>query len=304
VVLESLGMFGLVYGFANAATHGWRATTTWGFIAAGVALLVAFGFWIGRAAHPLLPPRILLNRNRSGAYVAVLIASLALFATFLFLTYYLQRTLGFSPIKTGLAFLPVSAALAAAANFSTIVLMPRIGPRPVITTGLLVAAGAMAWFAQLGAHTSYARGVLGPLVVAGLGLGMVVAPAINTGTFGVAPQDAGVASATVTVGQQLGASIGTSLLNTIFATAMTSYISTHSSAASGSRTALINLASAHGYRTAFWWSCGIAAGGAVVSALLLHSGPLVSQATAPVSSQPTAQPTPDQAVSSIGPDRA
>jgi EmrB/QacA subfamily drug resistance transporter len=270
VVLESVGMFCLVFGFANAATHGWHAPSTWAFVAAGGALLVAFALWIRHAANPLLPPRIVLDRNRGGAYISVFVASLCLFAALFFLTYYLQRTLNYSPIETGVAFLPISVGLAIAANLSTIVLMPRLGPRPVVTTGLLVAAGAMAWLARLGPHTTYSGGVLGPIIVAGLGLGMVVAPAINTGTFGVAPQDAGVASATVNVGQQLGASIGTSLLNTIFATAVASYVAAHGSTS-------IDRALAHGYDTAFWWTCGIAAGGAIVAALLLRPGPLVGR---------------------------
>jgi EmrB/QacA subfamily drug resistance transporter len=270
LLLASGGLFSLVFGFSNAATHSWHTPLTWGFLAAGGALLVAFALWIGNAADPLLPPRILLDRNRGGANAAVFVASLCLFATLFFLTFYIQRTLNYSPIKTGVAFLPISACLAIAANLSTIVLMPRLGPRPVVTTGLLMASGALAWLAQLGPHTSYVSGVLGPIIIAGLGLGMVVAPAINTGTYGVAPQDAGVASATVTVSQQLGASIGTSLLNTIFATAVASYITTHGSAATAG-------AQAHGYDTAFWWTCGIAAGGAVVAAVLLRPGPLAGR---------------------------
>jgi EmrB/QacA subfamily drug resistance transporter len=270
IVLESVGMFCLVFGFANAATHGWHALSSWGFLAAGAALLVAFALWIRQAANPLLPPRIVLNRNRGGAYISIFVASLCLFATLFFLTFYLQRTLNYSPIKTGVAFLPISVCLAIAANLSTILLMPRLGPRPVVTTGLLVAAGAMAWLARLGPHTTYSGGVLGPIIVAGLGLGLVVAPAINTGTYGVAPQDAGVASATVSVGQQLGASIGTSLLNTIFATAVASYVAAHGSTSIGQ-------ALPHGYDTAFWWTCGIAAGGAIVAALLLRPGPLVGR---------------------------
>ena len=182
----------------------------------------------GRAGrHPLLPPRVVLDRNRGGAYLSMLIASPGMFGTFLFLTYYLQQTLGYSPVVTGFAFLPIAGGIAVAANLSTIVLMPRVGPKPLVATGMLVGAGAMVWFAQLGPHTAYAAGVLGPIIMTGVGLGMVIAPSINTGTFGVAPQDAGVASATVTVGQQLGASIGTSLLNTIFASAVTSYVAAH-----------------------------------------------------------------------------
>jgi hypothetical protein len=134
----------------------------------------------------------------------------------------------------------------------------------------------MVWFAQLGPHTAYATGVLGPVILTGIGLGMIIAPSINTGTFGVPPQDAGVASATVTVGQQLGASIGTSLLNTIFASAVASYIAVHAAEARliGLPT-LTGLALAHGYDTAFWWTAGIMVGGAVVAVILFRPGPLV-----------------------------
>jgi EmrB/QacA subfamily drug resistance transporter len=280
VLLVSGALFCLVYGFANAATHGWHTPSTYGFLAAGVVLLAVFALWQGRAAHPLLPPRVVLDRNRGGAYASMLIVGAGLFGTFLFLTYYLQETLGYSPLVTGLAFLPFSVGSAAASNASTIVLMPRVGPKPLVASGMLAAAGAMVWLAQLGPHSGYAAGVLGPLILAAIGMGMVIAPAINTGTFGVAPQDAGVASATVTVGQQLGASVGTSLLNTIFASAVTSYIAAHLvSARSIGRQTLTGLALAHGYDTAFWWTAGIFAGGAVIGGALLRRGPLVHKGT-------------------------
>jgi EmrB/QacA subfamily drug resistance transporter len=280
VLLVSGAVFCLVYGFSNAASHSWSAPSTYGFLAAGVALGVLFAAWQWQAAHPLLPPRVVLDRNRGGAYLSMLIASAGLFGTFLFLTYYLQQTLAYSPLVTGVAFLPLSAGLIIAANLSTIALMPRVGPRPLVASGLLAAAGGAAWLAQLGPHTGYGSGVLGPMILAGIGIGMVIAPAINTGTFGVAPQDAGVASATVTVGQQLGASIGTSLLNTIFASAVTSYLAAHlASARLIGRQALTGLALGHGYDTAFWWVAGIFAGGAVVGGALLHSGPLVHKDT-------------------------
>ena len=137
VVLASGGMFCLVYGFSNAATHGWHTPSTWGFLVAGLALLLVFACWMGRAPHPLLPPRVVLNRNRGAAYLSMMVASLCLFATLLFLTYYMQRTLGYSPLVTGFAFLPISVGLAGAANLSTIVLMPRVGPKPIVTVGLL-----------------------------------------------------------------------------------------------------------------------------------------------------------------------
>ena len=275
VLLVSGGLFCLVYGFSNAATHGWHTPSTYGFLVAGVVLLVGFALWQGRAANPLLPPRVVLDRDRGGAYASMLIVSSGLFGVFLFLTYYMQQTLAYSPIVTGFAFLPIAGGIAVAANLSTIVLMPRIGPKPLVATGMLVAAGAMTWFAQLGAHTAYVDGVLGPIILTGIGIGMVIAPSINTGTFGVAPRDAGVASATVTVGQQLGASIGTSLLNTIFASAVASYLTLHvAEARLIGQAALAGLALAHGYDIAFWWIAGIFASGRCVGGSLLRRGPL------------------------------
>ena len=275
VLLSSAGMFSLVYGFGNAAANSWGNPVTWGFLVAGAALLALFALWMGRAANPLLPPRIVLNRNRAGAYVATLFAAFCMFATFFLLTYYLQGTLNFSPLTTGLAFLPISASLVLASNLSTIVLLPRVGPRPLVPAGLALAAGGSVWLAQLGPHTDYTQGVLGPLVLIGLGLGSVIAPSLNAGTFGVARQDAGEAAATVTVGQQLGASISTSLLNTIFATAVASYLVTHAFAGHATNA----LALADGYDTAFWWTAVVAASGAGVAALLFRSGPLVQPAS-------------------------
>jgi EmrB/QacA subfamily drug resistance transporter len=280
VLLVSSAVFCLVYGFSNAATHHWATPSTSGFLAAGVALGAGFAWWQGRAAHPLLPPRVVLDRNRGGAYASMLIGTAGLFGIFLFLTYYLQQTLGYSPLVTGVAFLPMSAGLIVAANLSTVVLMPRFGPRPLIASGMLAASGGTAWLAQLGPHTGYTAGVLGPLILAGAGVGMVIAPAINAGTFGVAPQDAGVASATVTVGQMLGGSVGASLLNTIFASAVASYLTAHLAAARIiGRPALTGLALAHGYDTAFWWTAGIFAFGAITAGALLRPGPLGQKRT-------------------------
>ena len=284
VLLVSSGVFCLVYGFSNAATHHWHTPSTYGFLAAGAALLATFALWQGRAAHPLLPPRVVLDRNRGGAYLSFFIAAAGMFGIFLFLTYYLQQTLGYSPLVTGFAFLPWSGCLIVLANLSTIVLMPRFGPKPLVACGMLAASAGTAWLAQLGPHAGYATGILGPLILAGIGLGLVIAPMISTGTFGVAPQDAGVASATVTVGQMLGGSIGTSLLNSIFASAVASYITAHlATAPLVGRQALIRLALAHGYDTGFWWIAGIFASGALVGGVLLRRGPL-AQKRAPSSS--------------------
>src|SRR5690242_5098904 len=231
VVLASSGMFCVVYGFSNAASHSWHTPSTWGFLAAGVALLAAFAVWQWRAANPLLPPRVVLDRNRGGAYLAVLIVGAGMFGIFLFLTYYLQQTLHYSPVVSGVAFLPMIAMIVVSANLSNVVLMPRFGPKPLVAAGMLLAAGSLVWLTRIGVHSGYASAVLGPLMVAGLGFGFTIAPSMNTGTFGVAPGDAGVASATLNTGQQIGGSIGTSLLNTIFASAVAHYLASHLSPA-------------------------------------------------------------------------
>jgi EmrB/QacA subfamily drug resistance transporter len=279
VLLVSSAVFCLVYGCSNAATHGWESSSTYGLLAVGVALLAVFALWQGRASHPLLPPRVVLDRNRGGAYLSMFITGAGLFGTFFFLTYYMQQTLGYSPLVTGVAFLPISVGSALTSNLSTIVLMPRFGPKPLVAFGMLTASGAMVWLTQLGPHSGYVDGLLGPLIMVAIGVGMVIAPSINTGTFGVGPQDAGVASATVTVGQQLGASVGTSLLNTIFASAVASYIAAHLASSQVDHQTLTGLALAHGYDTTFWWTAGIFAGGAVIGGVLFRRGPLVQKGT-------------------------
>src|SRR5215831_7454773 len=254
--LVSAAMFCLVYGFSNAASHGWHAPSTYGFLAAGGALLAAFAAWQSRAASPLLPPRVVLDRNRGGAYLAVLIAGAGMFGIFLFLIYYMQQTLGYSPVVSGVAFLPMIAMVVVAANLSNVVLLPRLGPRPLVTVGMLLCAASLVWLTRIGVHSGYASAVLGPLMGAGLGFGFTIAPSMNTGTFGVAPQDAGVASATLNTGQQIGGSIGTSLLNTIFAGSVAHYLASHLSRAglAGGHPprSLTAMSLIHGYTTGFW----------------------------------------------------
>jgi hypothetical protein len=265
-------MFCLVYGFSNAATHDWSTPSTYGFLAVGVVLLAAFAFWMSRAKYPLLPPRVVLDRNRGAAYLGILIVGAGMFGIFLFLTYYLQDTLRYSPVITGVAFLPMIAGVATSSNVSNIVLMPRIGPKPIITTGLVLAAAGMAWLTQITPHSSYAANILGPIIVTGLGMGLMFSTAFNTGTYGVRPQDTGVASASVNTGQQLGGAMGTALLNTIAASATAGYLTSH--ARGKPTTALTQLALVHGYTTAFWWCAGIFLGGAVLCGSLMRRGPL------------------------------
>ena len=197
-----------------------------------------------------------------------------MFGIFLFLTYYLQLTLAYSPVKSGLAFLPMIAAIVVASTTSSGVLMPRVGPRPLIPAGLLLAAGGLALLAaQLSLRTSYLDWILPALLLIGAGLGLVFGCALNTATYGTRAADAGVASALVNTNQQVGGSIGTALLNTLAASALTSYVLTH-----GHSPLALAQAAVHSYVVGFWVSAAILAGSAVVCALVLPSGTLASAA--------------------------
>jgi EmrB/QacA subfamily drug resistance transporter len=285
-------MFCLVYGSGNAAVHGWSTPSTWGSLAAGAAALATFAARQARANAPLLPPRVVLSRNRGGAYLAMLFSSAGVFGIFLFLAYYLQNTLGYSPLVTGLAFLPFSAALVISVNAGQTVLMPRTGPRPLVGLGMLIAAAGMAWLTRIGVHSVYAPAVLGPLLVTGLGLGQVAAPAMNTGTYGVAPSDAGAASATLNASQQLGGSIGTALVNTMVASATAGYLASHlhpgNIPGGHPNPALVQQSLVHGYAVGFWWTAGIFAAGAAVCGALLRRGPLHPQSAHAAAPEPQA----------------
>ena len=283
---EVAGMFCVVYGFSNAGSDGWHSVATWGFLAAGAALLAAFGYLETRVAQPLLPLRIVSDRNRGAAYLSILITGAGMFGIFLFLTYYLQQTLGFSPVTTGLAFLPMVGAIMVCANLANVVLLPRVGPRWLVAPGMLAAAAGLAWLTRIGVHSSYTTDVLPPLLLAAAGLGFVMSPSMNTGTAGVVASDAGVASAMVNTGQQVGGSIGTSLLNTMAASAAAGYLAAHLNprlmAGGRPAPALVQLAQVHSYAVAFWWAAGLFAGGAVVAAMLFRP----RQADAPVQDAP------------------
>jgi Major Facilitator Superfamily len=213
---------------------------------------------------------------------------------FLFLSYYLQGTLGYSPVKTGVAFLPMVAALAATAQLSNLILLPRFGPKPVVPTGLLVCAAALFGLHLVGLHSSYVSHVLPYLLLLGIGFGLSVAPAFSTGTLGLAPQDAGVGSATLNTAQQVGGSIGTALLNTLAASAATSYLVGRAPTPANVQAALL-----HSYTTAFLWSASIFVAGAVVAGLVLQRGGLSALAsgdqTAKVDS-PLEEPRPSHTV--------
>jgi EmrB/QacA subfamily drug resistance transporter len=263
----SLGLLALVYGFTKAASDGWAASVTLACLGAAVVLLAVFVALQRRVANPLLPLRVVLDRNRGGSYLAVGLAGVGMFGVFLFLTYYLQQTLGFSPIRSGLAFLPMTAAIMITATTATTKVVPRIGARPLVTGGMLLAGTGMVMLTGLGLHSTYAAHVLPALMVLGVGMGLVFAPAMSGATAGVAPTDAGVASAMVNTAQQVGGSIGTALLSTLAASAVTSSIG-----AQRPTPDVLAQATMHGYTTAFWWSAGIFALGAIACGLILPSG--------------------------------
>ncbi|HUR73400.1 MAG TPA: MFS transporter [Sporichthya sp.] len=261
----SAGLFSLVYGFSNAETDGWHSGVTVGFLAASVVLLATFAVLQTRVAQPLLPPRVLLDRTRGGAYLAVLFTGAGMFAVFLFLTYYLQAIQGYSAIRTGVAFLPMVAALVAMAQIATIVLLRRVGARVLVTLGLAVSALGMSDFTVITAGGDYATQVLPGLLVLGMGIGLVFAPAMQAAVSGVEARDAGVASAMVNTMQQVGGSIGVALLGTVAADSFTSHLSAGAAAPQ---------AMVESYVTAFWWASAIFAVGAVLVGALLNSGTL------------------------------
>jgi EmrB/QacA subfamily drug resistance transporter len=263
-LLAAAGLFLIVFGFSHAEQAGWTAALTIGSLAAGVALLAAFAFAERRVSHPLLPLQVITDRTRAGSYISVGLTGISVFGVFLFLTYYLQLVKGYSPMISGLAFLPMIAGIVLASNTSSIVLLPRVGPRALITTGMVLAGGAMLYLSQLTAASSYAGSVLPVLPVLGLGFGMIFSPAINTATAGVARQHSGVASALVNTMQQVGGSIGTAALSTVALTATASYLTAHHA---GPLAPVV--ASVHGYTVAFTVSAALLGAGALLAIVLL-----------------------------------
>ena len=265
-VLASVGLFLIVFGFSHAETASWTAALTIGSLAAGVLLLAAFVLAEQRVSHPLLPLRVILDRTRGGAYVAVGLAGITIFGVFLFLTYYLQVVKGYSPLTCGLLFLPFVGCILVSSNISSIVTLPRFGPRVLIASGMVLSVVAMSYLTRLTATSSYPRGVLPALLVLGLGFGMIFAPAINTATAGVRREDSGVASALVNTMQQVGGSIGTSALSTVALTATASYLVAHHTGALAPA-----VADTRGYTTAFTVSAALLGLGVILAIVLLPS---------------------------------
>ncbi|MBJ8347245.1 MFS transporter [Antrihabitans sp. YC2-6] len=266
-VVVSSALFGIVYGFSQAESEGWTAPVTLSWLLGGVALLGVFGYLQARVSNPLLPLRIIADRTRAGSFLTVFITGTGLFACFLFVTYYMQVNLGYSPIKTGLAFMPMILGLVFTATRSAAIALPRFGPRLPMTVGMLFSAAGMAYMTRITLDSSYVTDIMPALILVGMGVGAATAPAMQGAVSGVQQEDAGVASAMVNTMQQIGGSIGTALLSTVAATAAASYM--EGKAASPLVAAL---AAVESYTTVFWWASGIFATGAVVAAVVVRKG--------------------------------
>jgi len=262
-VLVTLGLVSLVYGFTQAAKPdvGWDAPSTIGFLTAAVVLLVAFVAWEARTPNPLLPLRIVLDRNRGGSYLVFLLVGAGLFAMFLFLVYYFQVNLGYSALKSGFAFLPFSGGIILSAGVVS-QLLPRTGPKPLMVGGLAMATVGMLYLTQITAETSYWSHVLPAELLMSVGMAGVFIPAASTALIGVSSHDAGVASALLNTTQQIGGSLGTALLNTLYASAVTAYLVDNVRQPSDVQR-LQGDALISGYHVAFFW------GGMMLVAALL-----------------------------------
>ena len=257
------GLVALVYGFTRAAQGGgWTSASTLGFLGLAAVLLAAFVIIEVRATNPLLPMRVILERTRGGSYLSSLMVGSGLMGMFLFLTFYFQENLGYSALKTGFAFLPFSAGIILAAGASS-KLIPRTGPKPVMVAGFSAAMVGMLWLTQIGAHTSFALHVLPAEILISVGMGLAFVPMSSTALFGVPTHDAGVASATLNATQQIGGSLGTALLNTVYASTVAAYLATRIGTP-----AVREAAQIHGYVIGFAIGAGFLAV-AVLSSLFL-----------------------------------
>ncbi|MGW3815043.1 MFS transporter [Streptomyces sp. NPDC005046] len=255
-ILGCGGLVAIVYGFSEAEPLGWTDPVVLALLAGGVAMLVAFVWWQNRAPSPLLPLHIVKDRNRAGCFLTMGLAVIGLFGVFLFMTYYLQVILGYSPVKTGLAFLPLTVAIIIGSTQISARLLPHVAPRMLMVPGMILAAGGMLFFTRLTVDSDYAGELLPGLLLLGLGMGLTFMPVFATATAGVAPQDSGVTSATVNTSQQVGGSIGTALLNTIATTSSAAYIAAHLRNPA-QKELIVREGVVHGYTVAIWWAVGI-----------------------------------------------
>ncbi|TXR95994.1 DHA2 family efflux MFS transporter permease subunit [Streptomyces sp. col6] len=272
VVLSALGLVSLVYGFTRAESAGWSDALTVGSFVASAVLLLAFVLTEAKVKSPLLPLRVVMDRNRGGVYLSLGLAVIAMFGLFLFLTYYLQVVKGYSPIKTGFAFMPMIAGMITGSTQIGARLMTRVPARKLMGPGFLTAAVGMLLLTRLGIDSSYAAVILPGQLLLGLGMGTAFMPAMSLATHGVEPRDAGVASAMVNTSQQVGGAIGTALLNTIAASAATAYATSHAALGAKNPELLKLQSMVHGFTGAIWWAVGILVVAAAIALTFINAG--------------------------------
>ncbi|MFD4654982.1 MFS transporter [Kitasatospora sp. NPDC058444] len=270
------GLLAIVYGTSEAVTRGWSDGLVIGSLVLGVALLAGFVLVERHTAHPLLPLHIVTDRNRGGGALSIGLAMVGMFGTFLFLTYYLQVIKHFSPIMSGLSFLPMTVAIILSSTGFAARLMTRVPSRNLIGPGLVIAAGGLAWLTQMRVDSAWAAMVLPAELLIGFGMGMVFMPAMSLATLGVAPHETGAASATINSAQQVGGSVGTALLNTVAASATAGFLATRVA----SDPAVQAQGAVHGYVVATWVATGVLLVAALVAVLMVDHRPAPGEATA------------------------
>ncbi len=272
-VTATLGLVSLVYGFTKAAPKGLQDTAHWTepatlfYFAAAAILLTSFFVIENRVSNPLLPMRVLLDRNRGASYLVSLITGIGLFAMFLFLGLYLQVIQHYSPVKAGFAFLPFSLGIIGGAGIAA-QLLPRVGPKPLIVPGLIAGSVGLLMLTRLTPSSEYASHVLVPMIIISLGMAFVFIPVSSTALHGIGHHDAGVGSAMINTSQQVGGSLGTALLNTVAVTVSAAYLTAHATGGKGP----IPAALTEGYTRAFAVGAGFLFAAALVALFMLKVG--------------------------------
>jgi EmrB/QacA subfamily drug resistance transporter len=263
-IVGTAAIFGLVFGSAKAQTDGWSSAATLIPLIAGGLLLVGFVALQKVDPNPLVPLRVVADRNRGAGLLTLLLGQAGVFVLFLFLTYYFQGVLGYSPIKTGLAFLPMMVTVAVVATLTQSVLVERLSMRAIVAGGMTIGGAGAALLTRADASSHYAAWVLPGLILAGAGIGSAIVSAVALAQLGAEPRDAGAAGALNNVAQQLGAALGIAVISTFVATATSNYLADHGS------TATVD-ATVHGFTVGYWWAAGAFWAGAVLSGLLIRS---------------------------------
>jgi EmrB/QacA subfamily drug resistance transporter len=289
-ITGSLGLAALVYGLSSAAT-GQNGVSHWGdtkvivSLVAAVVLLVAFGIIEVRSKQPLVPMRVLRSRDRSGSYLISLCVGTALFGMFFFLTLFVQNVWGYSALRTGVSYLPLAGMILVASAVAS-QLVNRIGARPLMIVGSVMATGGMIWLSRITEHSTYSGGLLGPMLLTATGMGLLFVPISLVSLTKVANNDAGVASSLLNVGQQVGGALGLAVLGTVAWSAVANSLrSQAAAAAAAAKTATVHLSAgqqaalqkaatnhalAHGFSQGYVVSAGIMALALIIAVVVIR----------------------------------